>query len=351
MPKHEIGPNEESSILKGTASGGGASEPVSAAEVARTDAMARDANDSSAMVAEAARAAEEFVIRCGPQPGSALAKYLERTHGFSAKRVGYSSLSEFLFKHVPRLRIAGRTGMDVVWTILAPPPLTAVESPTASGDQIWRAIASPNSNRFVQALVHTGSGRWYLSQLNDTGQSRPTAGTRETVEGVDGTWRKIEPLTREAHVALAERFAGSGAAGPLGERLGSMLQSPHWWVDWLKALSDHPETHHKWMTTRNEALVAHIRSALIAAGLEGMALERAASEPRHVVPPAGRRVRPAQSPASPPAPSMLGANSITLLRELASATLTHMTESELRDLRLPLGSLFDAVRRGWPSHS
>lgn len=283
----------------------------------------------------AAESVEQMIEQVGPQPGSAIAAWLRSDagpkQGFDPKAEGYENLSQFLTQCAPRLRRISKVGADVVWGLEEhAPPLVDVE-PLAH--KIWRAIASPNSERSVIVSVNPSDKTWRI-------QSASEAAASERDGVTDGEWKRIPPLSTEGHRVAAQSFLSRPEVQSLRSALERGLEDKLWWKTWTSILDGHPGLASAWYATREAALRNHIRNALSAAGVEGAELAAAVAYPTPA-PPSGTQSGTRRDPVK------FGAGRTSLsIRDLVLMTIDQMDEGQLRELRLPAGSVLDALRRG-----
>lgn len=272
---------------------------------------------------------EQMVERVGPQLGSSIASWLKQQHQFEPKSEGYDNLSHFLGSCAPRLERFGKAGADVIWGVHEQVREVAVAEPLPH--RLWRAIASPNSERSVVVLIKPENGEWRIQPASDS--------SLNSVSGAEGEWKRIAPLSAEGHRSAALAFLQRPEVQGLRAELESVLHEKFWWLPWTRILNSQPGLVSAWYAAREGALRNHVRDALVAAGLEGSTLAEAVAYPAPTPP----------SSVSVTAPKYVekvdGTPRALSIRELVLRTIDQMDDGQLRELRLPAGSVLDALRR------
>ncbi|MDX9723016.1 MAG: hypothetical protein RBU37_19860 [Myxococcota bacterium] len=256
-----------------------------------------------------------LVDEAGEILGSKLAMDLKvAVPDWSAEEFGARSLRDFIVSNVDGVVVAGRSGMDVVYSTSAPkdgPPARAAKAEPAA--DAWRAWVSPNSP-FALAF-NTANGKTVLIK-------RAAAVPEGHV--------RIEPTTVEEHRAIARDFLDS-VAEPARDTLRAIVDSPdeQWWRRWLAELMKLGNLA-TWNTFRHERLRELLKARLDASGLDETARSTAAGTVAQSRPPRPRKRSHADQTCND-------------VRVVVAAVIEKMSEEDLRDLKLPVGLVLDVL--------
>lgn len=264
---------------------------------------------------EVIEAVWRLVAEAGEILGSKLAMDLKAAiPDWSAEDFGARSLRDFIVSNVDGVFVAGRSGMDVVYSTSPPkdgqPAGAAKAEPAADA---WRAWVSPNSP-FALAF-NTANGNTVLIKR---------------AESVPEGHVRIEPTTVEEHRAIARDFLGS-VAEPARDTLRAIVDSPdeQWWRRWLAELEKMGDLA-TWNTFRHERLRELLKARLDASGLDETARITAAGTVAQSRQPRSRkRSRTPQTRND--------------VRAIVAAVIEKMSEEDLRDLKLPVGLVLDVL--------
>lgn len=264
---------------------------------------------------EVIEAVRRLVDEAGEILGSKLAMDLKAAvPDWSAEEFGARSLRDFIVSNVDGVVVAGRSGMDVVYSTSAPkdgPPARAAKAEPAA--DAWRAWVSPNSP-FALAF-NTANGNTVLIK-------RAAAVPEGHV--------RIEPTTVEEHRAIARDFLDS-VAEPARDTLRAIVDSPdeQWWRRWLAELKKLGDLA-TWNTFRHERLRELLKARLDASGLDETARSTAAGTVAQ-----SRQPRPRKRSRAP--------QTRNDVRVVVAAVIEKMSEEDLRDLKLPVGLVLDVL--------
>lgn len=260
-------------------------------------------------------------VQAGPVQGSQLAQRIRReSPDWTPEGEGARSLRDFVDRFVDGVAVVGRSGMDVLYGIAgdsADPPAGPVLASGALEDvNLWRVWVSPRSPFALSVGLAEGS----VSQV-------PRGATSEagTVE--------LEPATQEFHEEMARGFATDHAHdGPA--LLPLVGASDGWWHGWQRTVKS-MNLESTWHEYRSRALETHLRECLERSNVVGDSAERAmaAVVRDRSIARSPRRVKPAQPPSAERA----------LLEAVLLSAIQRMEVSDLRDLKVPVGVLLDAV--------
>jgi len=253
--------------------------------------------------------------------GSRLALALkDAVPDWSAETYGVRSLREFILAHVPSVVVAGRSGMDVVYGPSASTPTDEVARASADVDR-WRVWVSPNSP-FTLAVKASDGGVVVHSRSSATPDDHV----------------RLDPATTDEHRSIARDFLDRAPAGRGGTWSAIIDASDaSWWQRWLDEvraaglLSD-------WNSFRHQALKSKLTSRLHDLGLEPSLAETALAA---ICAGGSPRAKKAdhQFRSSP-----RGADATSVARRVAVRVVEQMGEQEIRELRLPLGLVLDALK-------
>jgi hypothetical protein len=243
--------------------------------------------------------------------------------GFDARAHGFGSFREFVIARVPGVSVIARSGMDVVYGFGT--ASSSTQTPTEPPADLWRVWTSPNSPRVLAVKTADGTVR---------AVPRGTAGR-------EGEVLLATPST-SVHQSIAKQFLAE-CAEPIRLRLAPIIEAaaPRWWEAWLVTLRGQPELT-QWYERRKTALVDELRGSLEKAGVTGDAASTAVTD----VVRSHHAARPRDEPRRPPLRSGEPRSGTTAfaMRELVLRAVQGLGENELRELRLPLGAVIDALR-------
>jgi hypothetical protein len=271
----------------------------------------------SGIVEEVAAAIKEIVATEGQILGSRLSALLKtRFPDWSPRDFGVRSLREFVAAHVTGVLLVGRSGMDVIY---------GLEQPPTTDDQrtnvnFWRVWVSPKSPYAL--AVDRASAILTAVQRGSSAESGKIV---------------LDPPEVEAHREIAREFL-SGLPADLQPKLQTALDSssPQWWRAWTRALRT-AECLAPWSAFRRQKLEDHLSSKLRAAGFEAPVIDAIL-----------KGVREQQAPMPPQMQRTIKATFSKLdngdmLRRIVTESVQRMSSAELRELRLPLGIVLDAL--------
>jgi hypothetical protein len=304
------------------------------------------APEPSRRVKEAWDSVRRF-LASGPQPGSVISAYLSTTADFHPREHGFASLTEFLRALGPDLHIVSYAGTDRIWQYRR---FTKPHRPRSKlGQEVWRALASPNSEKQVRVYVHTGDGRWMLR--SPSGQPRDAGAVEDDSQLVltaPGEWHQIKPMPAKKHARAAKGFAKREDIGALGAVLSATLELPNWWETWRSLLEHRPELLQSWSDAREKELRVYLREQLREAGLKDDALEAAAAvagPPDSADTADGSRSREEGPTSHEGSTASRTEREKASVRDFVSAVIAHMTDDELRALSLPARAVYEAAKK------
>jgi hypothetical protein len=283
----------------------------------------------SGNVQELASTIENIVRERGQILGSHLATELKRREaGWSPAAFGVSSLRQFIADNVPNVATAGRSGMDVIYTP-ADAPAPAPPTPSASNEDIWRIWVSPHSH--LALAIDKAGGK------------------------VDAVARDASPLEGKvvvpapdvgAHREIARSFL-TKVPEQLQERLARALEASdeNWWRAWRGHLWG-TEAWNEWSVYRREQFEKLLTDRLRGDGVDEGTIAVVASALRENRAKAAGQVKRAVRETNGPVARERPHDALPApqdLRRLVTSVVQQLTDAELRELRLPLGVVLDAL--------
>lgn len=272
----------------------------------------------NATQSEVANAIRTIVNSSGEVLGSRLALQLKAVvPEWSAEVYGVRSLRDFIAQHVQGVQIAGRSGMDVVYA--SSTLSTRVGASPAIEAEPWRIWVSPNSPYVLAVNAEIGA----------------VVGLPRSSETPNGH-KRLEPATSAEHRSIAAAFAEQTEAS-VKELLAEVATLPDglWWQRWqdeVRASGLLPE----WNAYRHENLRSKLRGRLAELGVDASVVDRAYTTI------CGSTVVGRRTPSQTREPLRHSGES-TFAREIALRVIGRMTDQDIRELRLPLGLVLDAL--------
>lgn len=244
------------------------------------------------------------IVAQGPLTGAGLSAALKlRMPGFRPSDHGARNLRDFIAAHVEDVIVAGRSGMDVVYV------LRGARAPELNHDaepeiDFWRIWVSPNSPHAL-AIDRVGAGIRGISRS----------------QSVLDTEVLLQPMSVDCHRQVAHEFLSSVPLDARSTLQASVdLSGDDWWHAWLRQIRA-AGLLSRWNLFRRERFEDLLIVALRGLGLESQAVEQAFDIIK-------TRRAPVATDAVP-------------LRRFVIEAVQRMSVDELRELRLPVGVLFD----------
>ncbi|MCP5532856.1 MAG: hypothetical protein H7A48_06765 [Akkermansiaceae bacterium] len=245
--------------------------------------------------------------------------------GFSPKASGFRTLKEYIQRFVPELVIVGYAGVDPVYGLRSPgeePPQPPKPAPVASAEpSCWRVWVSPECGRLL--VVDRDTGDVKVSSEDSSISSDAVS---------------IPPASANFHVEVARQFLRVHQEIPasLRQKLEALIAGAQdgWWRPWTSLIKEQGAfLSRNWNRHRVGMLVSKFEEALKSHGLEEKSLIRASAQ-----------VRPGQPKARPRTFSSAGESpSSHQLIDVVMRIIPTLSVDEIRDLRLPLGKVCDAI--------
>ncbi|HGM4946146.1 hypothetical protein I5T87_08815 [Stenotrophomonas maltophilia] len=236
----------------------------------------------------------------------------ERWPEWSPLALGSKTLRSFITDNLPGIGVVGQRGLDPVYGV------TSSSGAESRDENLWRIWASPGSPCSLVISPHDG-------QLGVVGRTEaaPEGGVKLSAPGV------------EAHRQIARDFLEhqfQGASSDLEPLIGS---GTHWWQQWMKEVKKRGISA-SWGQFRFHRLLALFSAELASRGVVGAAEGAAIVQLR-----GSMQGETSSIHTSEP---QTGSNSLSQLRQIAIGAIERMSEEQLRQLKVPLGSVLDALK-------
>lgn len=253
--------------------------------------------------------------------------------GFKPYHFQAKNLRDFVKRYVPTLSEKGRSGLDVIYTIKSvtsqpPTPLVIADSAPShvppkpspinliTSPSIWRAYLNPSHPFVVVANLGTG-------ELNAVAETQT----------IVAPWVLVPKPSSDYQKQIAGEFAAS-LSEPIKSILEGVLLSRKWYIQFTPELQ-RVGIDAKWFDFRRSKLIAKFEADLRNLGIPGVRTEAR----KEIPPPSNLPPHPVNAPSSAPT------SDESTFRDLVKRVIEELPISELRLLRLPVGVVFDALRR------
>lgn len=258
---------------------------------------------------EAADIISQIVVNAGRIKGADLARELRRrVPSWKPGDFAVANLREFVGRFVKSVHVSGRSGMDLWYEPLAEQGALR----EATGLDFWRIWASPKSP-------------YALALTEREGNVKPITRDSSPAPGVF----ILEPSSTECHLQIARDFLRDNEVDSPTLTNAIDAVSPHWWQRWYSEIKK-VGLASSWNEYRREKLEAELKKAISAIALsEGAAMNAI----RQIVTDSwGKEAEKNSKDRS------------SDLRRAVIQAIERMSEEELRELRLPVGLVADAMR-------
>ncbi len=237
------------------------------------------------------------------------------------------NLREFIRVHVPAVAEKGRSGQDVIYTIVsaekaenAAKPPSSPTTPTSDrlptqGGYDWKAYSNPGYPFVIGANRHSGVLRTFPQ-----GSVPPEP------------WVIIPKPTSEIHIEIAREFV-STLSEPCRANLEAVLRDPKWYVR-FSATALRNGCSREWQAFRRDKLIERFESSL-----RELSISTTAGVLRHSPVPMKRLSVHAMAEPAPP----IGEEA--RFRDLVRKVILELPLDDLRSLKLPVGVVFDVLKR------
>ena len=228
---------------------------------------------------------------------------------------GSLNLRQFIADHVTELCEIRRQGMDVVYALdHEAGPKQAPELPILDR-RAWKTFASPNGP--FRLFINPQTKMFLVKSAKDDVESEP--------------WIQLPPCSAEVHKKIAEEYAEKRDPEEQAA-IDDILQREVWWkdlTDWAasKGLS------REWRLFRREHLFQKLEESLERLGVSIQILTPTKTEAERADADVGTRSMVATAPTPD-----------EVLRSVALSIVQRLSQTDLRELKLPLGEVFDELK-------
>lgn len=246
--------------------------------------------------------------------GAELTKRLrERWPEWSPLAMGSKTLRSFITDNLPGIGVVGQRGLDPVYGV------TSSSSVESRNENLWRIWASPSSP--CALVISPQDGRMGVVERKEL----PPEG-----------WLKLSAPTVEAHQQIARDFLDHQFQGASSDLEPLIASGTHWWQQWMKEIKKRGLSA-SWGQFRFHRLLALFSAELVSRGVNGDVEGPAIIQLR-----GSMQVDTSASQISEP---QMGSSSLSQLRQIAIGAIEKMSEEQLRQLKVPLGSVLDALKQ------
>ncbi|MEB1182509.1 hypothetical protein VDP30_14090 [Xanthomonas campestris pv. campestris] len=223
------------------------------------------------------------------------------------------TLRAFIVDNLPGVGVVGRRGLDPVYGVVS------ASTPASKDENLWRIWSSPGSPYALTLSPRDGR----LEAIERDGVSS---------EGLV----KLNAPTAEGHRQIARDFLVHQFQGASSEMEPLISNRVHWWQQWMKEVKKRGLSA-SWGQFRFHRLLALFRSELANHGVEAEVEDSAIIQLRGSMTPDGPEMRISEPLAA--------SDSLSQLRQIAISAIEKMSEEQLRGMKVPLGSVLDALKQ------
>ena len=255
---------------------------------------------------------------------------------FSPANHGARNIKEFIELNVPELSVIGKAGADVIYALKTQLARAEAIPATRSPCVTTRTVVECPPQLPLWSVWATPTTSFVIDIDAD--------GNATVVSANSAMHRRLNPLAPERHREIAKSFL-SRHETTIGqdqlERLKSAVELPPntWWASWLKAIKADVTTNAIWLPFRRELLQKFLEDEVRSLGLSTEAAARAV---RSIS--ASRRSQ--QSSNISTKSDTHTVNPGQGLRQIVLEAINTLDESSLREIRLPVGLIFDIIKSG-----
>ncbi len=227
------------------------------------------------------------------------------------------NLRQFIDGHVTELSEIRRQGMDLVYALDREAGPEDTPKPWILDRQAWKTFVSPNGHYLL--FINPQTKKFLVRSAKDETESAP--------------WVQLPPCSAEVHRKIAEEFAEKLDTEKRAA-VDDILQLEVWWkrlIDWA-ASEGHSE---EWRSFRRERLFQELEKSLEGLGVSIQILTPAKKGSQISDGHVGTRSMAATAPTPD-----------EVLRSVALSIVQRLSHSDLRELKLPLGEVFDELGDG-----
>lgn len=284
------------------------------------------AQDISNKIVQLISEAPEGVM-LGVRLGASLRSYFPNFQPFVYR---CRNLRQFIATYVPAVSEKGRSGADIIYTTaeelvpvsfaihpVTPPPASAVleHEPLPTNPFNWKAYSNPGHPFVVAANRDTGALQVFPQASN-----------------IFTPWIVLPKPTTESHAEIANEFASS-LPEPSRTNLRALLHDPKWYVR-FSGVAMRNGLGPKWAAFRRNKLIERFN-----ASLRELAIPQISHSPQKVA--TSWKIPPSTTSSS----ISIAPAEDSEFRNMLHKVLSELPLSELRSLRLPVGVVFDILKR------
>lgn len=265
----------------------------------------------------------------GVRLGASLRAFFPTFHPYAYR---CRNLRQFVQTYVPAVSEKGRSGADVIYTI--------ADGPVGNTAYIPQRTSPPDPTEQEQEYVGLPMSSYNWKAYSNPGHPFVVAANRETgalqalPQGSNPPppWIILPKPTAEFHAEIANEFASS-LAEPSRTSLRALLRDPKWFLRFT-GIATKEGLGTKWAAFRRRKLIERLNSSLR----------------ESAIPSIPRVSRTFETPSQVPAKRVAGTGVATgseevAFRDLVCKVVSELPLSELRSLKLPVGVVFDALKR------
>jgi len=252
----------------------------------------------------------------------------QREPDFNPFAYGCTNLRQFIRTNVKEVFEAGRSGGDVMYSLLpAQPPTTSTLPQQASTSFPVAAATDPQAGFPVDSHVWktfvSPSGPYRLFLNPQTGEFQVLSAYQASPVA---PWVQVPPCSPETHLQIAKEFIGGLSHEATKQTLLHALDYPTWWTAFF-ATTRNMGMDSQWVSYRRQRLWQEFKRAIEAVGATTTPL----SPPNVIVPEFSRMRQSAKRQDD------------SLIRRVAMGAVRRLPVSELRKISLPLGYIIDEI--------
>ena len=263
-------------------------------------------------------------------PGSALAVLLKRGYpDFRPEDFGSRNLREFIRKYAKEVFEDGKNGGDIRYAVTLLPSMgeassrqqefraissiPAIPRRLTVDTPVWKTFASPTAPYRIYANRETGEFRVLHAQ-----QPAP-----------EGAWVQVLSCPPETHIQIAKEFIDGLSDDSAKNQLTKILGLDSWWNHFFFSARNFG-VERQWSAFRRRRLHAELERGLRSLGIP---LPFSSQQPAYV-----------PSIADSMQPQPIAEQQIdSKVRRIAAAVIRRLSDSELREVWLPLGHVLDEL--------
>lgn len=238
--------------------------------------------------------------------------------GFNPTSFGATNLRDFIAQHVTSVFQVGTSGLDPIYGLEPPPAAQLYQSSSKQALSPQRSLELSAWKTFV-----TPRGGYRLFANPQTRQLR-VIDFRSAPP--DDPWQQIPAASPQKHREIGREFVESLQDGDEKRELAKYLDSEFWWVPFFE-LTRRYGLEKRWREFRHQRLRVEYENALQAAGWGKVGPEVSSGST-------------SQSLSSEKVPH----EEDDFVRKIAMLAVQRASLSDLREMRLPLGLVLDALK-------